>query len=517
MTAKSLTLTLALPVLLAGCAVGPDYERPDLSAPPPAQWTGQAAAREEQPQLAGAAERPTLAGALPDSGAGAAWRWWSAFGDTTLDALVDDALVYNNDLVAAAGRVLEARALLGGAQSARWPTVEVGGTASRAKTSASQLQFPVPLHNDAFDVSATARWEVDLWGRLSRGKEAALATLVASESDRRAVAQGLVAEVVRTWLQIRELQLQVALTARTVASFENSLATVRDRYARGLVSPLDVHLAGQNLSAARAAEPRFNQQLNQARRRLEILVGRYPAGTIVASDREDPDGGGYLLVAAMPEPLGPVPAGLPSELLERRPDLQAAEARLHASVARVGEAKALLYPRLSLTGSYGTKTREFEDLFKSGTDAWSLVGNLVMPLINRGASKAQIAAAEARAEQATAAYRQTVLEAFAEVENALDQDVFQSRQERYLAESATQARRSVELAEDRYRRGLDNLLVTLESQRRLFNAESQLLTTQRERRSARVNLIQALGGPWETAPALSLNDPSGTAAEGVRP
>ena len=356
--------------------------------------------------------------------------------------------------------------------------------------------------SNLYDASATMRYEVDLWGRLSRGREAALATLIASVQDQRAVAQGLIAEVVRTWLVIRELQLQVALTQRTVANFQENLTTVRDRYRRGLVSALDVHLAGQNLAAAQAVGPVFNQQLAAARRRLEIMVGRYPAGDIMASDLDNP--GGFLDEEIMPEPLAPVPAGLPAELLERRPDLQAAELRLHASTARIGEARAALYPRLSLTASAGTKSRELSGLFTDTSNYWNLAGNLFMPLLNRGATQAQIKAAEARTQQATATWRKAVLQAFGEVENALDQDIYQAQQESYLTDSTNRARSAVNLAQDRYRRGLDNLLITLESQRRLFNAESQLLTTQRARRSARVNLIQALGGPWETDPDQTL-------------
>ena len=496
--AAPLSFLLAAALAVGGCAVGPDYERPDLDTPVPEAWAG-----------AG----PTLASALPDSTTGAAWRWWEAFGDSTLNGLVDAALARNTRLEQAAARVLEARAGVTGAESARWPTLEVGGQASRSKSSEAVLSFG-PLYSNAYSVTATARWELDLWGKLSRGKEAAVATLLASEQNRRAVAQGLVADVVRTWLAIRELELQVALTERTIASFENSQQTVLERYRRGLVGPLDVHLAGQNLAAAQAQLPLFRQQLAVARRSMEILAGRYPAGTIHASDLEDADG--RLAVAVMPEPLAPVPAGLPSELLDRRPDLLAAEANLAAAVARIGQAKAALYPRIALTADGGTRSRELGDLFTQGSDAWSLVGNLVMPLINRGATKSQVQAAEARAREAAAAYRGAVLQAFAEVENALDQDINQHERERRLTESAERARRSVELAEDRYRRGLDNLLTTLETQRRLFTAESSLLATQREPRAARVDLIQALGGPWDAAPAddLSLN---ATASEGARP
>jgi multidrug efflux system outer membrane protein len=505
---------LLVPLVLTGCAVGPDHVRPTVVEPMPAQWAQPAATRQGL---------PTLSAALPADEAGGNWRWWEAFGDTTLNGLVDDALVTNNDLLAAAGRVLEARAAYGGARSTLWPTIEIGGSAVRTKSSGqavvpagSPLASAFSNTSNLYDANATLRYELDLWGRLRNGKDAALATLLASEQDRRTVAQGLIADVTRTWLVIRELQLQVALTERTVANFQSSLTTVNERYDRGLISSLDVYLASQNLAAAQAAGPIFGQQLAEARRRMEILVGRYPAGTLQASDLDAPSG--YLTAEIMPEPLDPIPAGLPSELLDRRPDLQAAELRLSAAVARIGEAKAALYPRLSLTASAGTKSRELSDLFTAPTNVWSLAGNLFMPLINRGATKAQIKAAEARSQQAAAAYRKAVLLAFGEVENALDQDINQASQETFLADSAEQARRAVERAEDRYRRGLDNLLLTLESQRRLFNAESQLLSTQRTRRAARINLIQALGGDWHTVPAelttAKLND---TPREGAQP
>jgi multidrug efflux system outer membrane protein len=491
-------LLLAFAGLTAGCAVGPDYARPDLEAPLPPGWVN--------PARDAAPDGLATAAALGDTAGGAAWRWWAAFGDTTLDRLVDDALARNHRLEQAVARVLEARAGVTGAEAARWPSVEVGGSAARSKTSEAVLLFG-PLYSNTFAATATARWELDLWGRLSRGKQAALASLLASEQNRRAVAQALVGDVVRTWLVIRELELQVALTERTVASYETSLAAVQDRYRSGLVGPLDLHLAGQNLAAARAQLPQFRQQLAAARRTMEILAGRYPAGTLQTGTPG----------AAMAAPLAPVPVGLPSALLDRRPDLLAAEANLAAAVARIGQAKAALYPRISLTADGGSRSRELGDLLAAGSDAWSLVGNLVMPLLNRGATTSQVRAAEARAREAVAAYRGAVLQAFAEVENALDRDLHQQERERHLAESVDRARRAVELAQERYRRGLDGLLTTLEAQRRLFTAESSHLATQRERRAARVDLIQALGGPWETAPAAAAPGPHAAASQGDRP
>ncbi len=478
-----LSSALLLLLALAGCAVGPDYIRPDLETEVPVEWT----------------PRPTMSDVLiqnaGESGPSKNWRWWESFNDTTLNFLVEQALVHNNDLAAAAGRVLEAEAFLGAAQSNQWPTLEIGGNASRNKLSQGSSTPFSQTHSNAFSVNATLRYEADLWGRLARGKEAALATLLASEQDRRALVQSLIANVVRTWLEIRELQMQVELNNGTVQSFTDNLEAVRNRYHRGLVTALDVHLAGQNLASAQAVGPANRQRLGQARRRLEILIGHYPAGLINSSDLENEDGS--LKQVVMPEPLAAIPAGLPSDMLQRRPDLVAAEMRLHSTVARVGEAKAALYPRISLTASAGTSSTELNDLFTAPTDVWSLAGNLFMPLLNRGATQAQIKAAEARVIQSTAQYRGTILQAFSEVENALDQDHFQKLQEEYLTDSVNQASRSVDLAEDRYLRGLDNILVALESQRRLYNAESQLLTTQRLRRTARVNLIQALGGPWD--------------------
>lgn len=458
-------------VSLGGCAMGPDYVRPAVDRAAPPRWVGQTG----------------LTGAPTDTTNLDHRRWWEDFGDPALDALVEKALRHNSDLAAAAGRVLEAEAQLGAAGSSRWPSVEVGGTASRTKNSTATGMLFGPTIRNSFSLTATARWELDLWGRLARGQEAAVANLLAGESDRRALQQGIIARVVSTWLEVHELQMQVELNTSTVANFSDNLETVENRYRRGLVTALDVHLAGQNLAAARAQGPLLRQNLAAARRRLEILVGDYPAGELAATS-----------TGTMPAPLPAVPAGLPSELLDRRPDLQAAEMRLHAATASIGQAKAALFPTISLTASGGTSSNELSNLFTEGSDLWSLVGNLFMPLINRGATEAQIKAAEARTMQAAATYRGAVLTAFGEVENALDQDRFQAQQEGHLEESVDRARRAVQLAEDRYRRGLDNILVALESQRRLYTAESQLLTTQRLRRAARVNLILALGGPWDS-------------------
>ncbi len=485
-------------VLSAGCGVGPDYTRPGPGIEVPASWAAPGGHGGASP----------LSAALDAQGNG---RWWEEFQDSVLDSLVQRALRHNNDLATAAARVLEARALAKGAAADRWPSLEIGGSASRSKS--ANLNFPsfISPYLSSFSANATMRYEADLWGRVARGQEAAVASLLAGESDRRALARSIVAEVVRARLEILELERQLSLTRATIENYDLNLQVVQDRYRQGLVSALDVDLATQNLAAAQATQPPLRQQLGAARRRLEILCGSYPGGQEPAPADGIPPATADILPA--------VPGGLPAELLQRRPDLQAAELRLHSAVAQVGQAKAALYPRISLTAGTGFSSRELADLGKAGTDVWSLVGNLVMPLINRGATKAQIKAAEARAAQAAATYRKTVLEAFAEVENALDRDYYLARQQEALARSAAAAQAASRQAQDRYRRGLDNILVMLESQRRAYTAESQLLTVRRQRQSARVDLILALGGPWDlSGPDEDMDQsPLPSAHQGVSP
>jgi len=330
MTPRRLALaaTVTAAALLAGCAVGPDYVRPAVDADVPGSYVADTAS----------ARLDTTA---------ADWDWWTAFGDTTLDRLVARSLRRNHDLQRATAAVLEARALVGGAEADRWPAIEVGGTATRSKANLARFGRPGSIYVNSFEAQATARYEVDLWGRLARAEEAARARLLASDMNRRVVAQTLVADVVRTWLELRELQCQLGLTLHTTDSFRSTLDLVEERYARGLVPAVEVRLARQNLLTALAAEPAQRQQLADAARRLEILIGDYPAGRAATGDDA------AYRDLAMPPPLPPVPAGLPSELLERRPDLVAAEARLHAATADVGQAEARLFPTISLTGSAG--------------------------------------------------------------------------------------------------------------------------------------------------------------------
>jgi multidrug efflux system outer membrane protein len=500
--------------LTTGCTVGPDYARPDLKDEIPAAYHAQPQAEVGPAEPAEAKPDSNPQNAMADSMLTTGIdRWWAEFGDDELDSLVVEALHYNFDLAQAAARVLESRALLTGSKAARWPTIEVGGSASRSKFTLAQFGGRGSVYNTLYSAVASARYELDLWGRLSRAEEAAFATLLASEQDQRTVRQTLIADVVRTWLEIRELECQLALNLRTIDTYEQTLVVIQERYQRGIAPSVDVYLTRQNLLSTRALQPQWEQQLAQACRRLELLVGRYPAG-LLSRTAGDP-----AAECSVPSVLNPVPAGLPSTLLERRPDLLAAEARLHAATARIGEAKATLFPRITLTGEAGYRSVELDQLIQNSASIWSLIGNFTMPLLNWGQQISQIKAAEARTAQADAAYRGVILNAFREVEAALDQERLENERRQWLQGAVNAARRSLTLAQERYLRGLDNLLLTLDTQRRLYIAEIELINTERQWRAARVNLILALGGYWDETPetVTAINSDNQTGTEGHDP
>jgi len=467
---------LALLVLTTGCAVGPDYHRPDVTAVPDT--------------FVEDASADVSLGSVDHA-------WWTSFGSPELDALVDEALANNPDAAAAAARVLAARAQLDGANAGRLPSVEIGGTASRSQSSRARFGGIGSFYQNFYTASATAAYELDLWGRLSRTRRAAWAAALASEVDRRTVQQALIADVVRGWLAVRESTDQLALARGTVAAYEHSRDMVEDRYLAGVVSSVDLHLSRQTVSSASALAAMREQELTAVRRALEMLLGRYPAGALAA------DGPSVAELPALP----PVPAGLPSDLLERRPDIQAAEMRLLSATESVGAAKAELFPKLAITGEYGYNSSLFEELLKDASNVWSLAGGLAMPLFNRGARTSQVDVARAGAAEAEAIYVKVVLNGFREVESALTAERVQQERRMHLRDSVEHARRSLAVAADRYRQGLDGFLSVLDTQRRLLQAEGDWLGAERAWRASRVDLIQALGGDWdERVPDESMTD-----------
>jgi multidrug efflux system outer membrane protein len=453
---------VALTLLLAGCAMGPNYERPKTTPVPP-EW------------------RDTTV-ALRDSSY-ANVPWWRVLGDTTLQDLVRKALRENRDIHIALGRVNEARALLGIQRLELLPQIDVQGRLGRSEGADSLLTGSAA--NELAFLGVTLNWELDVWGRLRRLNESARATLLASEQGRRAVILTVVSEVARAYLELLDLDGQVEIAGRQVDIRRQSLDLARARYQGGLTSELDVRQGENALAAAEGTQARALRLQRQKENELSVLLGR-PPGTV-------PRG---LPLARQQFP-NVIPAGLPSQLLERRPDVRQAEEQLRAANARVGAAIAARFPTISLTGIGGTITDDLGGLFRNGTGFWNIAGNLLLPIINSGRNAKQVAAERARTEAGVGQYERTVLTAFREVEDGLV-GVQRLREEAAAAGRAAEAaRRSVVLAGLRYQGGVDNYLNLLDAQRTQLDAELQESELQRQHRVAVVQLYKALGGGWD--------------------
>lgn len=477
MTPRPRPLVLLLAVALGtACTLGPDPTvRPETVADGAAGYV-------HAPEPSPAATAREAAGAID--------RWWLALADPVTADLVERALAANPDLAAAA-RVAQAGASLRAARGSRLPRVEASLSASRQKSS-----FVLPtvgrvgIFSTTLSDELSVSYQLDLFGRLARSRQAAWAELLAARADRETVLHSLVAGVVRARVAIATHRRLLELARADVESWEQSLELVERRYRNGLVGPLDVRLTRQSLAAARAAVPELELSLAQARQALDVLLARQP-------------GTGPELPETLPElpGLSPPPPGLPVELMERRPDLEAAEMRLSAATARVGVALAELFPNLTLTGGVGQRGNRLDDLTSSDTLVYNAVLNLLAPIFTGGRLQAGVEGARARAEEAAALYADAVLTALREVEDALVADEARHRRVEALELSAQEARAASRLAHSRYEQGTGGLLAFLEAERRRIAAENQLLAARGAVWNARIDLHLALGGAWSTDPA----------------
>lgn len=454
---------LSLLLILAGCASAPD-KTVVQDLPQPAVWA---------------------AGA--DTNAPPTEAWWTNLGSTGLVAAVDEALQENPDLRQALVRIdaAAAQARILGADA--YPQVGFGFDAARQQQVFVGLPIPgrenQPLQTrfTSFAGNFNLSWELDVWGRIRASQSAALADVQASESDFRGAVQSLAAQTCRAWVGLVAAEQQLRLARATAESFTITAAQVGERYRRGLRGALDYRLALNNASVAKALVALRERELQTVQRQLEILLGRYPEGAITGD-------------AALPEMPSEVPAGLPSELLERRPDLVAAERRLAASIARVTEAKRALLPRVSLTAGAGRTSNELEDLLENSYSVWNLAGNFAQPLFQGGRLRANVKLNEARAREAIEGYHAIVLRAFGEVEVALDSEAQLRRREEDLADATAQSAEALRLAEERYFAGLIEFITLTETQRNAYNTEAELITIRRQRLENRIDLHLALGG-----------------------
>ena len=464
----SLRIFIALFVVAAvGCASAPPVETPQLDVAVPDTWT---------------AADMSVGEVAPD--------WWTDFGAPGLSAAVETALEQNLDLVAAAARLEQAAADARISASALQPTVQASYTGSRRKQ--NFVGFPIPGAEGRVlstvstnqGVSLDLSWEIDLWGRLRADAQAALADLQRSAADLRGAQLSMAGQTVKAWFAIAEARQQVTLSDETVASFRVSAEQVRERFESGIRPALDLRLALLSVANAEALLDQRRQQLDASARQLEVLLGRYAAGTIDQPSR-------------LPDVTADVPGGIPADLVARRPDLVAAERQVAAAEARLGVARKQLLPNMTLTAATGTATNALRSLLDGNFGVWSLLGNFVAPLWQGGRLRAQIDRAEAQTTEVLANYANTALVAYAEVETALAAERFLADRVGHLTNAVEQARAAERLAEERYRAGLDNYITVLDSQRSAVQADGDLIAARRLRLENRVDLYLALGGGFE--------------------
>lgn len=415
--------------------------------------------------------------------------WWGDYADDTARALVTEALAANPDLAATAARLLQSVAAARLKTADRAFSAGLGLGAGRAKN--NFIGFPlvagVPVTRaSTYELSLDLAWEADLWGRLAAGEQAAVSDLRAAAADLAGARLSLVGATLTAWYGLVEATAQRALAVRTLAVWDQHAEMVDRRHRSGLGSALDRRTVAANRAAA-AAELSERGRLEQAAiRSLEVLLGRYPAAELAAT-------------SGFPDLASAVPAGLPAELLQRRADLVAAEARLLSAELRVDEARAAFYPRLTLSGSMGTRAESPAHLFDDEFSVWSLFGGAVQPLVDGERLQSRWELVDARAREALAAFRSTLLAAVSEVETRLSADRWLAETELALHDASREADAALNLAGDRYRTGLVELVTLLDSQRSSQRAAGALLSLRYARVRNRIELHLALGGGFDVA------------------
>lgn len=465
MSVRVKPLALILASLLAGCAVGPDYQRPDSAVP--AQYT--------EADSVGAAQAINR-------------EWWKLFRDPVLDDLVAQALIANADLQQAVARVEEADAVMRQTGAALFPEFDVGASDVRTRSSATDAMAlgTAPAVQEKMRLTVGTSFELDFWGKLRRASESARASYLASRYGRDTLALTLAGLVTQGYAALRALDAQVKVSNETLASRNAALAIVQTRFNSGLSSELDLRQAEGAQAAAVAQVADLVQQRALAEHQLALLTGRMalklPAGEL---DK-------------LPVPPVP-PAGLPSSLLEARPDVRQAEAQLMAANARIGVAKAYLFPSISLTGLLGGESAQLAGLLSSPSKIWTAGFGLNLPIFDAGRLSAQVDQATAQQKQALAAYQKAVQAAFKDVNDALVSLRQTAEKEKALDAQVKAAARALKLAEARYQSGYSPYLEVLDSQRTLNDATLSLLRNRQARLSATADLFRALGGGWQPA------------------
>jgi len=447
---------------VSGCTLGPDYKRPAVDAPKAFQYETQAAVETSDTQ------------------------WWQQFGDPVLDQLITEALAHNTNIQIAAANVEQSAAVLTQTRSQFFPSVGYGVNAQRQRSvePAFAAQLPnYPNPTSAYQALLSASWEVDLWGRIRRQSEAAYANVLATDEARRGVVLSLVAQVAGSYLQLRGLDEQLVVAKRTLQTYRESVDLFQLQFQYGQVSLMNVAQAQSQYESAAAQIPLLESQIAQTQNSLAVLIGRDPGPILRGKSVDD---------LVLPK----VPAGVPSQLLERRPDLLQAEQQLIAANAQIGAAKALYFPTISLTGAFGSASGDLSKLFSGPARVWNYAGSVAGPIFTFGAVSGQVAQAEAGQQAALLNYQLSIRNAFADVDNALVAN--QKLQEQLDAQVKLVAalKQYSNLARMQYDGGYTSYSTVLQAEQALFPAELNLASIRAQVFNSSVNIYKAMGGGW---------------------
>jgi outer membrane protein, multidrug efflux system len=454
--------------LLTGCAIGPDYKRPPVAEPQ--MFRGQPTA-----EAASLADLP----------------WWEVFQDIILKNLITEALGRNYDVKIAAARVQEARAQAGVARSEFFPAIDANVGAQRSRFSGALLGLPggEPSTSNLYHGWLTASWELDIWGRIRRSNEAARASLFATEDARRGVWLSLVSDLAQAYFELLALDVRLQIARNSTDAYQSTYNVFQDRLQVGVASKLETSRAEGALGAAQASIPTLESDIVAKENQISVLLGRSP-GPI-------PRGMPMYEQAVVPT----VPAGLPSALLERRPDLRQAEQQLVGANANIGVAKAEFFPKLSLTALFGRASPEVSALTGGSATIWAVAGMLSGPIFDGGRNLSNYRVSKARWEQVKLQYEQAVLTALREVSDALTLLGKLTEAETGQERSVKALEEAVGFATDRYQHGFASYFEVLEAQQQLYPGQNTLAQIRRDRLLAHVQLYKALGGGWSLADA----------------
>lgn len=452
-------------LVLSACTLGPDYRKPDVDMP--GSWRF--------------GEEGKDARASVDT------RWWKQFGDPVLEEMIETAVKDNKDVLIAAARIEEYMGRYVAVRGEMFPQASAGAAAARQRATQESItgwQKGLSPEYSTYQATLNAGWEIDLWGKLRRATEAARADMLSKEESRRAVLLTLASTVAGSYIDLRNLDRQLEIARQTLETRQASLDLFNLRFSGGVVSELELSQVKSEYESARAVIPQIEKSIFQGENALNVLLGRNPGPV---------NRGKSIDELSMPE----IPAGLPSDILERRPDIRQAEQDLIGANARIGVARAAYFPSISLTGLFGSASVELDNLFTGPAQTWNFGGSVVLPVFMAGRLYGQEKATEAQQKQALIRYRQTVQGAFREIEdNLVDRSKTMEKMEAQAAQ-VDSLRTYRDLALLRYENGYSSYLEVLDAERNLFNMELTYIQTKGAVFRAMVNLYKSMGGGWD--------------------